>query len=189
MLLALISLWDPSQLCCHCTMSYVSYRKMTASSWVPLTAFLLLQYKQFLRDIQRHSKDLFHNQVSVWVLKRGRKACDVVGEVKWVLQFVCHYRQRPCQMKNQLAYVHTLSILLTWQASNIHFLEVFGLKDDHGQLASSGDISQREADITQFFLLLGKQRHCRGEKNSYLMQIYSITCSHHMRIHQRESCS
>lgn len=182
MLLALISLWDPSQLCCHCTVSYVSYRKMTASSWVPLTAFLLLQYKQFLkifRDIQN----------IVFTIRYLSGCWKEEEKLKWVLQFVCHYRQRPCQRINQLAYVHTLSILLTWQASNIHFLEVFGLKDDHGQLASSGDISQREADITQFFLLLEKQRHCRGEKNSYLMQIYSITCSHHVRLHQRESCS
>lgn len=44
--------------------------------------------------------------------------------------------------------------LLTWQAAHVHFFQVFGLQDDHGQLARSGNVSEREADITQLLLLL-----------------------------------
>lgn len=58
---------------------------------------------------------------------------------------------------------HTVRIVLTWQASHVHFLQVFGLEDDHGQLAGGGNVSQREADIAQLLLLLDKQKHRRGE--------------------------
>lgn len=67
--------------------------------------------------------------------------------------------KRACQRESQRAHTrphtHAVTILLTWQASHVHFLQVFGLQDDHGQLASGGHVSQGEADIAQLLLLLG----------------------------------
>lgn len=67
--------------------------------------------------------------------------------------------KRACQRESQRAHTrphtHAVTILLTWQASHVHFLQVFGLQDDHGQLAGGGHVSQGEADIAQLLLLLG----------------------------------
>lgn len=66
--------------------------------------------------------------------------------------------KRACQRESQRAHTrphtHAVTILLTWQASHVHFLQVFGLQDDHGQLAGGGHVSQGEADIAQLLLLL-----------------------------------
>lgn len=97
------------------------------------------------------------------VMCLGIKETHSVGEVKWVLQCMYNYRQKALSEGNSVG-THII-ILLTWQASHIHFLQIFGLEDDHRQLASSGDVSQREADITQLLLLWEKRRRCKGENS------------------------
>lgn len=42
---------------------------------------------------------------------------------------------------------------LTWSTSSVHWLYVFGLQNHHSELTSSGDVTQRETNLTQMFLL------------------------------------
>ncbi len=42
---------------------------------------------------------------------------------------------------------------LTWTSSDVHALQVFGLQDHHSQFAGSGNVTQREADLPEVFLL------------------------------------
>lgn len=117
-----------------------------------------------------------HEQWFVWEAVRRE-----VEEAKCELRCMYNRKQRAYQRESlSLTHTHSITILLTWQASHIHFLQVFGLEDDHGQLARSGNVPQGEADIAQLLLLLNKQRRCRGEHTFSKTQIYCITWSQPM---------
>lgn len=47
-------------------------------------------------------------------------------------------------------------VVRTWQSSHIHFLQVLGLQDTDGEFASGGDVTQRDANVTQLLRLWTK---------------------------------
>ncbi|TNN61281.1 hypothetical protein EYF80_028484 [Liparis tanakae] len=92
---------------------------------------------------------------------------------------VAELRPRAVEAHKHLADSIVLANLVIVQNgyNNLHFLwkrgeqagsrkRVFGLEDDHGQLAGGGNVSQREADIAQLLLLLDTQKHRRALSRS-----------------------
>ncbi len=90
--------------------------------------------------------------------------CFVVQGHKWIVITAGNNRHSHKQSDNGTTFMPGSSWQcdsvtgLTWQATDIHLLQVLGLQNDHGQFASSGHIPQRETDVTQLLLLWVAER-------------------------------
>ena len=55
----------------------------------------------------------------------------------------------------------------TWEASNVHFLEILRFQNDHGEFAGCGNVTQWEADVTKFILLYTSVQNIIRKKALY----------------------
>lgn len=105
---------------------------------------------------------LFHTSGFTGLRRANRSHFDFILYLKthkWMVMTAGNKRHCPKLSHNGTTFVPGSSWQcdsvtgLTWQATDIHLLQVLGLQNDHGQFASSGHIPQRETDVTQLLLL------------------------------------
>lgn len=78
-------------------------------------------------------------------------------------------------------------VVRTWQSSHIHFLQVLGLQDADGEFASGGDVTQRDANVTQL-LRLWANKYQRGSLTAWLRES-TQHLSRTTHLHMQKKCN